>query len=98
MIQMGRTAATRDIQALRSLWFSLQRATENDGIELEQLSRVGRWPRLRYSATSASRSRTSSAGSTSASIWIRVGKPDPARVQKAADQNGRARIAVVFDS
>jgi uncharacterized protein YaeQ len=31
-------------------------------------------------------------------LWIRVGKPDPARVQKAADQNGRARIAVVFDS
>ncbi len=31
-------------------------------------------------------------------LWIRVGKPDPARVQKAADQNGRARIAVVFES
>src|SRR5437763_1031369 len=31
-------------------------------------------------------------------LWIRVGKPEPARVQKAADQNGRAHIAVVFDS
>jgi uncharacterized protein YaeQ len=32
------------------------------------------------------------------SLWVRVGKPEPARVQKAADQNGRARIAVVFES
>ena len=31
-------------------------------------------------------------------LWVRIGKPDPARVQKAADQNGRARIAVVFES
>jgi len=31
-------------------------------------------------------------------LWVRIGKPDPAKVQKAADQNNRARIAVVFDS
>ena len=31
-------------------------------------------------------------------LWVRVGKPEPLRVQKAADQNGRARIAVVFES
>ena len=32
------------------------------------------------------------------SLYLRVGKPDPAKVQKAADQNGRARIAVLFES
>jgi uncharacterized protein YaeQ len=32
------------------------------------------------------------------SLWVRVGKPEPARVQKAADQHGRARVAVVFES
>ena len=32
------------------------------------------------------------------SLWIRVGKGDPARVQKTLDQNARARIAVVFES
>ena len=31
-------------------------------------------------------------------LWIRLGKPDPAKIQKAADQNGRAHVAVVFDS
>ena len=31
-------------------------------------------------------------------LWMRIGKPEPLRVQKAADQNGRARIVVVFES
>ena len=31
-------------------------------------------------------------------LFVRVGKPEPARIQKVSDQNGRARIAVVFDS
>ncbi|HEX4381934.1 MAG TPA: YaeQ family protein, partial [Myxococcales bacterium] len=32
------------------------------------------------------------------SLWIRVGKAEPSRVQKVADQNSRARVAVVFES
>jgi uncharacterized protein YaeQ len=32
------------------------------------------------------------------SLWIRVGKAEPARVQKVADQNGAARVAVFFES
>jgi uncharacterized protein YaeQ len=31
-------------------------------------------------------------------LWIRVGKAEPARIQKVADQNGRARVAVLFES
>jgi len=30
--------------------------------------------------------------------WIRVGKADPAKVQRAADQNSGARISVLFES
>jgi uncharacterized protein YaeQ len=30
--------------------------------------------------------------------WIRVGKAEPRAVQKAVDQNGRARVAVLFES
>jgi len=30
--------------------------------------------------------------------WIRVGKPDPAKVQRAADQNAGAKVAVLFES
>ncbi|MBI5548699.1 MAG: YaeQ family protein, partial [Deltaproteobacteria bacterium] len=30
--------------------------------------------------------------------WIRVGKADPAKVQRAADQNGDARVSVLFES
>lgn len=32
------------------------------------------------------------------SLWIRCGKADPERVQKVVDQNGRSRVAVVFES
>jgi uncharacterized protein YaeQ len=32
------------------------------------------------------------------SLWIRVGKAEPSRVQKVADQSSRARVAVVFES
>jgi len=32
------------------------------------------------------------------SLWIRVGKAEPARVQKVADQNSAARVAVFFES
>ena len=32
------------------------------------------------------------------SLWVRAGKAEPARVQKVADQNARARVAVFFDS
>jgi uncharacterized protein YaeQ len=32
------------------------------------------------------------------SLWIRVGKAEPARVQKVADQNSSARVAVFFES
>ena len=32
------------------------------------------------------------------SLWIRTGKAEPARVQKVADQNARARVAVFFES
>ena len=32
------------------------------------------------------------------SLWIRAGKAEPARVQKVADQNARARVAVFFES
>lgn len=31
-------------------------------------------------------------------LWMRVGKADPVKVQKAADQNSRARIVVMFES
>lgn len=30
--------------------------------------------------------------------WIRVGKADPAKVQRAADQNAGAKVAVLFES
>jgi uncharacterized protein YaeQ len=32
------------------------------------------------------------------SLWIRTGKAEPARVQKVADQNARARVALFFES
>jgi uncharacterized protein YaeQ len=32
------------------------------------------------------------------SLWIRVGKAEPAKVQKVADQNAAARVAVFFES
>ena len=32
------------------------------------------------------------------SLWVRAGKAEPARVQKVADQNARARVAVFFES
>jgi uncharacterized protein YaeQ len=32
------------------------------------------------------------------SLWIRVGKAEPARLQRVLDQNGRARVAVLFES
>jgi uncharacterized protein YaeQ len=32
------------------------------------------------------------------SLWIRVGKAEPARVQTVADQNSSARVAVFFES
>jgi uncharacterized protein YaeQ len=31
-------------------------------------------------------------------LWVRVGKADPARVQRAADQHPKARIVVLFES
>ncbi len=31
-------------------------------------------------------------------LWVRVGKADPAKIQRAADQNSGARIAVLFES
>jgi len=31
-------------------------------------------------------------------LWIRVGRQDPARVQREADRHPRARVAVLFDS
>ena len=31
-------------------------------------------------------------------LWVRVGRPDPARMQQEADRNPRAEVAVLFDS
>ena len=31
-------------------------------------------------------------------LWIRVGRPEPARLQQEADRNKRAAVAVLFDS
>lgn len=31
-------------------------------------------------------------------LWIRVGKPDPARIQREADRHPRARVVVLLDS
>ena len=31
-------------------------------------------------------------------LWVRVGRPDPARVQREADRAGRARVGVMFDA
>jgi uncharacterized protein YaeQ len=31
-------------------------------------------------------------------LWIRVGRPDPARVQREADRAGKARVGVLFDA
>jgi uncharacterized protein YaeQ len=31
-------------------------------------------------------------------LWIRVGRPDPARLQQEADRNRQAEVAVLFDS
>ena len=31
-------------------------------------------------------------------LWMRVGKADPARLQRAADQNPRARVVTLFES
>jgi uncharacterized protein YaeQ len=31
-------------------------------------------------------------------LWVRVGRPDPVRVQQEADRNPRAEVAVLFDS
>ncbi len=31
-------------------------------------------------------------------LWIRVGKAEPRTLQKVVDQNGRARVAVLFES
>jgi len=31
-------------------------------------------------------------------LWIRVGRPDPARIQRESDRARRARVAVLFDS
>jgi len=31
-------------------------------------------------------------------LWVRVGRPDPARVQREADRAPRAHVAVLFDS
>lgn len=31
-------------------------------------------------------------------LWVRVGRPDPAKLQQEADRNRRADIAVLFDS
>ena len=29
--------------------------------------------------------------------WVRVGRPDPAKIQRAVDQNGSATVCVLFD-
>lgn len=31
-------------------------------------------------------------------LWVRVGRPDPARIQQESDRHPRARVAVLFDS
>ncbi len=31
-------------------------------------------------------------------LWVRVGRPDPVKVQREADRHPRARVAVLFDS
>jgi uncharacterized protein YaeQ len=31
-------------------------------------------------------------------LWVRVGRPEPVRLQQEADRNGRAELAVLFDS
>ncbi len=31
-------------------------------------------------------------------LWVRVGKPDPVKLQREADRAGRARVAVLFES
>jgi uncharacterized protein YaeQ len=31
-------------------------------------------------------------------LWVRVGRPDPVRLQQEADRNSRAEVAVLFDS
>ncbi len=31
-------------------------------------------------------------------LWVRVGRPDPMRLQQEADRNRRAEVAVLFDS
>lgn len=31
-------------------------------------------------------------------LWVRVGKPDPARLQREADRASRAQVAVLFES
>jgi len=31
-------------------------------------------------------------------LWVRVGRPDPARVQREADRAGKARVGVLFDA
>jgi uncharacterized protein YaeQ len=36
--------------------------------------------------------------SNEVTLWVRVGKADPLKVQRAADQNPHARVAVLFES
>ncbi len=31
-------------------------------------------------------------------LWVRVGRPEPARLQREADRAGKARVAVLFES
>lgn len=31
-------------------------------------------------------------------LWVRVGRPDPARMQREADRAGKARVGVLFDA
>ena len=31
-------------------------------------------------------------------LWVRVGRPDPAKLQREADRAGRARVVALFDS
>jgi uncharacterized protein YaeQ len=31
-------------------------------------------------------------------LWVRVGRPDPVKLQREADRAGRARVAALFDS
>jgi uncharacterized protein YaeQ len=31
-------------------------------------------------------------------LWVRVGRPDPVKLEREADRNGRARFAAVFDA